>query len=111
MMKSILILMTIFSINLLAQEEWFVDSVVYKLHRHSSGALINNICIKNPNCMAVLAIKNKTPMKILPGGKNPGSTACKEKDGIVFIAERKHTSQGFCRFRDNSFVSLSGFIP
>lgn len=88
-----------------------MGSTTYQLTRLESGALVNQVCVTNPQCQALVLSQKKTPQRVLAGGKNPASLVCKENGGIVFIAHRASATQAFCRFKDHSFISLNGFFP
>jgi len=77
------------------------------------GHTFNKSCLNSDKCMAKLASKNQIALKDIPdklllGGKNPGSIACKEfLKGTVVIARRNNSEQSFCLFKDKSLVSTN----
>lgn len=95
-----------------ASESWFIGGQEMLLGSHPGGALMNLSCTVKTDCMAFKVLSKPEQMpKISSGGKNPASEVCQRVwSGQVLIATRAGATQGFCRFSDGSFASLSGIV-
>jgi hypothetical protein len=90
-------------------EHWRLGSTLLAFFPQKNGVLISQHCLKNKKCDALKPM-NKT-ITLFNGGVNPASEICQNNHGMVFIAEKNHSTQGFCRFKDHSIISLNGLMP
>ena len=97
----------------LGAKTWKVGSKVFEVSRcPDQYCRISTPCLdsKKTECLALKAMKKKVKAESGPGGTNPGSAVCqKHHKGSVFIAQDEKANQvAFCRFSDESFLSLDG---
>ena len=91
---------------------WLIGTTELVVVSSPYGGLVNPSCLQQPSCQAAIALKSKHRASFASvGGKNPGSTVCKDRHhGKVVIAKRGPSTQGFCVFSDGSFASLDGLL-
>ena len=112
-MRSFLTLFTLLLSGSLWAGEWSVGTHKLEVSQcPKQYCLISSPCLSTgkTECQALKAMKNKIQADTGPGGTNPGSGVCqKSHQGSVFVArDEKGNEVAFCRFKDDSFLSLDG---
>jgi hypothetical protein len=98
-----------FTFNIKA-EVWQLGNVTYNLSKSAEGYLVNQICIEKKKCIALEQIHKLKMNQFTFKNKNPGSEICLQTRGDVFIAFKGKKSQAFCRYSDQSIISLDAFL-
>ncbi len=77
---------------------------------HSIFKIVSASCLKKESCQAVQRYQHSKPLPARGGVGSPFHLRCRQAGGVPFFADyfldETWVSSAFCRFSDNTFISL-----